>query len=36
MAGKFTDLKGRTNAGDPVDFSIFEGRVVLCVNVARF
>ena len=31
----FTELVARTNAGEEVKFSVFEGKVVLIVNVAR-
>ena len=34
-AAKFTDLRARTNAGEEIEFSRFEGKVVLAVNVAR-
>ena len=36
MASSFTALRARNNAGEEVDFSTFEGRVVLVVNVARY
>ena len=35
MAASFTDLRARNNDGEEVNFSIFEGKVVLAVNVAR-
>ena len=35
MAEKFTDLSGKNNAGEDVDYSSFAGKVVLAVNVAR-
>jgi hypothetical protein len=31
----FFDLKGRTNAGEVVDFATHKGKCVLAVNVAR-
>tara|TARA_B100000482_G_scaffold176557_1_gene146433 strand:- start:285 stop:389 length:105 start_codon:yes stop_codon:yes gene_type:complete len=31
----FFDLKGRTNAGEAVDFATHKGKCVLAVNVAR-
>eukprot|EP00618_Florenciella_parvula_P034240 CAMPEP_0119528828 /NCGR_PEP_ID=MMETSP1344-20130328/42927_1 /TAXON_ID=236787 /ORGANISM="Florenciella parvula, Strain CCMP2471" /LENGTH=155 /DNA_ID=CAMNT_0007568291 /DNA_START=1 /DNA_END=468 /DNA_ORIENTATION=- len=36
MAASFTDLRARNNAGEEVGFDIFEGKVVLVVNVAAF
>ena len=35
MAASFTDLRALNNDGEEVNFSIFEGKVVLAVNVAR-
>ena len=35
LMSSFTELVARTNAGEEVKFSGFEGKVVLIVNVAR-
>ena len=35
LMSSFTELVARTNAGEEVKFSVFEGKVVLIVNVAR-